>query len=78
VAKSTPTNTPKGYHEERIESEGSAMTDPVCGMTVSQDTAAAAWEHGGETYYFCSVGCFERFKGEPDRFLAQDPADRHM
>ena len=30
------------------------MKDPVCGMTVTPETAAAAWEHEGETYYFCS------------------------
>jgi YHS domain-containing protein len=54
------------------------MIDPVCGMTVSPQTAAAAWEHQGEVFYFCSVGCMERFRVDPDRFLAMDPTDRGM
>jgi Cu+-exporting ATPase len=54
------------------------MTDPVCGMTVEPDTAAAAWEHDGQTYYFCSVGCMERFREDPAHFLGLDPSQRHM
>ena len=54
------------------------MIDPVCGMTVEPDTAAAAWEHDGTTYYFCSVGCMERFRGDPEHFLTMDPSDRSM
>ena len=41
------------------------MIDPVCGMEVTPETAAAAWEHEGTTYYFCSVGCMERFREGP-------------
>lgn len=54
------------------------MTDPVCGMTVEPDTAAAAWEHDGTVYYFCSVGCMERFREDPVRFVSMDPSERHM
>jgi P-type Cu+ transporter len=54
------------------------VTDPVCGMTVEPETAAAAWEYRGETYYFCSVGCFERFRDDPEQFLTRDPAERGM
>jgi Cu+-exporting ATPase len=54
------------------------MIDPVCGMTVTPETAAAAWEHADETYYFCSVGCMERFRENPERFLSMDPAERGM
>jgi Cu+-exporting ATPase len=69
-----------GYSTEdpNDETGGAAMIDPVCGMTVAQDTAAAAWEHEGQTYYFCSVGCMERFRGDPAHFLSMDPADRGM
>ena len=44
--------------------------DPVCGMTVVPERAAAHVEHEGFTYYFCSKGCAERFSREPDKFLA--------
>jgi P-type Cu+ transporter len=43
--------------------------DPVCGMTVDPEKAAAKVEHAGKTYYFCSKSCAERFSHEPERFL---------
>ena len=53
-------------------------TDPVCGMAIERATAAAAWDHDGTTYYFCSVSCFERFKGDPEHFLSLGPDERSM
>ncbi len=50
----------------------------MCGMTVDPATAAGAWPHGGATYYFCSVGCLERFKADPDGVLAGAPDERTM
>jgi Cu+-exporting ATPase len=44
--------------------------DPVCGMTVTPEKAAAKVERAGKTYYFCSKGCAERFSREPEKFLA--------
>jgi len=46
-----------------------AITDPVCGMTVSPDTAAGFHEHNGETYYFCSTHCLTKFREDPERFI---------
>lgn len=46
-------------------------TDPVCGMAVDTDSAAAAVEHGGQTYHFCSPGCAEAFEADPERHLAE-------
>jgi Cu+-exporting ATPase len=43
--------------------------DPVCGMTVAPEKAAGKVEHAGNTYYFCSKQCAERFSREPERFL---------
>jgi Cu+-exporting ATPase len=54
------------------------MQDPVCGMTVEPATAAGAWEHGEEVYYFCSVGCLAAFKEDPQHFLDRDPSERGM
>ena len=54
------------------------MIDPVCGMGVTPERATAAWEYGGTTYYFCSVGCMQRFKEEPEDFLELDPGERSM
>jgi Cu+-exporting ATPase len=44
--------------------------DPVCGMMVAPEKAAAKAEHAGETYYFCSKRCAERFSQDPEKFLA--------
>jgi len=43
------------------QTKGKAMTkDPICGMTVDEKTALRA-ERGGETFYFCSEHCREKF-----------------
>lgn len=44
--------------------------DPVCGMSVDPTKAAGKVEHAGKTYYFCSPRCAERFRNEPEKFLA--------
>ena len=44
------------------------QTDPVCGMQIEEQNAAGKSERDGETYYFCSAGCKERFDREPDRY----------
>jgi YHS domain-containing protein len=45
-------------------------TDPVCKMTVEPSKAAAVSTYKGETYYFCAVGCKQKFDREPDKYLA--------
>ncbi len=44
--------------------------DPVCGMTVAPDTAAASREVAGATYYFCSTHCAATFGADPDRYTS--------
>jgi Cu+-exporting ATPase len=44
--------------------------DPVCGMTVDPDRAAGRYEYRGRTYYFCCGGCLERFRSDPEKYLA--------
>jgi Cu+-exporting ATPase len=56
-AKFIPTTAPK------------TVKDPVCGMTVQPDSAAAQAEHGGATYYFCSAHCKHKFTATPDQYL---------
>ena len=46
--------------------------DPVCKMLVTQETAAATYDHNGATYYFCNVGCKERFAAEPEKYLSDN------
>jgi Cu+-exporting ATPase len=44
--------------------------DPVCGMMIVPEKAAGRVEHAGNTFYFCSKHCAERFSREPEKFLA--------
>jgi Cu+-exporting ATPase len=43
--------------------------DPVCGMTVDPGAAKGQVEHAGKTYYFCCLGCREKFRADPERYL---------
>jgi YHS domain-containing protein len=43
--------------------------DPVCGMEVDPKNAAGSHEYKGTTYYFCSTGCLEDFKEDPESYL---------
>ncbi|MFO1045820.1 MAG: heavy metal translocating P-type ATPase [Planctomycetaceae bacterium] len=52
-----------------IDSASSPVVDPVCGMTVDPDHAAASHVHHGTTYYFCSMSCQRQFSATPDRFV---------
>ena len=47
------------------------VTDPVCGMSVSRDSAAGSVEYEGQTYYFCSSHCRHKFQEAPDQYLAK-------
>jgi len=46
--------------------------DPICGMDVEEEEAAATFEYKGNTYYFCAVGCKEKFAQDPERFLEKE------
>jgi len=60
---------PGPYKSRRVEVRDMER-DPVCGMNVEPETARAKVEHGGKSYYFCSVRCGKRFEKEPEKFLA--------
>src|SRR6266545_3362787 len=48
--------------------------DPVCAMTVAPEHAAGTVGHEGRTYYFCSAGCAEKFRADPQKYLEPQPA----
>jgi Cu+-exporting ATPase len=43
--------------------------DPVCGMEVDPQNPAGSYKYKGITYYFCSPGCLEDFKDDPESYL---------
>jgi adenylate cyclase len=62
------------------------VIDPVCGMRIDTEDAAATAEHQGTTYYFCSEACRAAFLADPearagdaperDRFTEMELAER--
>ena len=45
--------------------------DPVCGMQVDENKAAASSNHQGQKYSFCSQECKTKFDREPQRYAQQ-------
>jgi Cu+-exporting ATPase len=50
------------------------LRDAVCGMTVTAESKHQVG-HDGETYYFCSARCLEKFRDSPDAYLAAGPGE---
>lgn len=59
----------EAHHAHEDSGHGTIVRDPVCGMNVDTRTARFRHDLGETTYYFCSAGCLEKFKGDPDRYL---------
>jgi Cu+-exporting ATPase len=49
-----------------------AIKDPVCGMTVTEQSPHHI-QHEGRPYYFCGAKCLAKFSAEPAKYL--QPAD---
>jgi P-type Cu+ transporter len=45
-----------------------AQIDPVCGMKVLPQKAAATLKRAGRTWYFCSQGCKAKFEANPGKY----------
>jgi Cu+-exporting ATPase len=72
IVESGP-KTPHHPHQEATmphDHAPASAIDPICGMTVTPEGAAATREHEGTTYYFCSQHCATTFDAEPDRYTA--------
>jgi len=52
-------------------------TDPVCGMEVSEDSDHHA-AYNGQSYYFCSSSCLEKFEVDPESYTKTGAADKHQ
>jgi P-type Cu+ transporter len=49
----------------------STVIDPVCGMQVDPEKSKGSFEFEGTTYHFCGLRCLEKFKSDPDGYLAR-------
>jgi YHS domain-containing protein len=41
-------------------------------MEFDEDTASGLLEYYGKVYYFCSLGCKEKFAREPEKYVAHE------
>ncbi len=54
----------RGPNPPKVPAGGELRKDPVCGTFISTSTAIQK-RVGGETYYFCSEDCRDKFKPKP-------------
>jgi Cu+-exporting ATPase len=55
------------------EETSAPIVDLVCGMTVKPHSAAGSFDYQGQTYYFCSTHCLDKFREDPEHFLKRSP-----
>ncbi|MFQ5343758.1 MAG: heavy metal translocating P-type ATPase, partial [Anaerolineae bacterium] len=56
-----------------VKAPPATVTDPVCGMSIDPAGAVATRDVAGQTYYFCSDSCVEKFDADPDVYTGQHP-----
>jgi len=61
-------NQPEHSHHAPQPHLDAKLSDPVCGMRVTEDSTHHM-EHRGKPYYFCSTKCLGKFRGDPDKYL---------
>jgi YHS domain-containing protein len=44
--------------------------DPICKMTVDENTAKFTSVYKGKTYYFCAPGCKRTFDKNPEQYVS--------
>jgi YHS domain-containing protein len=54
---------------DREELELASAVDPVCGRELKRADAAAAIDHHGTVYFFCSEACKQQFVADPTLFV---------
>ena len=79
---SPPTSHEHSHHEHRHHggqhgnpaAPSLGLTDPVCGMGVTEQSHHST-EYKGRPYYFCSAKCKSRFMEAPQKFLSAPISD---
>ncbi len=59
-----------GEYKKEKEDAMATVKDPVCGMEIDPQQAAASEKYQGKIYYFCSAVCHDKFKAEPEKYTA--------
>lgn len=65
---------PRATHAAAV---GATSIDPVCGMTVKNDSPHAA-TYDGQQYVFCSAGCRAKFAADPSKYVKGGQGGTHQ
>ncbi len=65
-----PEVAPRVEISKRQLEETALVKDPVCGMEIDPDDAAAKVEYQGKSYYFCAQVCRDQFTADPQKYLS--------
>ncbi|MCH9649366.1 MAG: heavy metal translocating P-type ATPase [Deltaproteobacteria bacterium] len=60
--------------EAPVVSASPDVLDLVCGMKVDPAACAHQVDHESERFYFCCAGCAEKFRSDPEIYLADEAA----
>jgi Cu+-exporting ATPase len=58
-----------GQADKHDDKPAAVAIDPVCGMSVTIETAKHRLSYRGQDYFFCGARCRTRFEAEPEKFL---------
>jgi len=61
-------------HKMVKEEEMAKVKDPVCGMEIDPNQAAASEKYQGKTYHFCSTACHDKFTAKPEKYVHAGPS----
>ena len=71
------TQRDRQHHSDQVSHPTSelppGLKDPVCGMSVTS-TSPHRFEHEGQSFYFCSARCKDKFAAGPLKYLAPPAA----
>lgn len=68
----TKTSTSNDEQRPDTSEQQPTLKDPVCGMTVTDQSAHQA-QHAGKAFFFCSAKCLAKFRAEPDTYSQSSP-----
>ncbi|MEX2496285.1 MAG: heavy metal translocating P-type ATPase [Woeseia sp.] len=73
-AENRPDDSVRAMDPPSSDAKAERARDPVCGMNVDP-ASARSLSIAGQTHYFCSAGCREKFAADPERYLQPEEAE---
>jgi xanthine dehydrogenase accessory factor len=59
----------KGMFELTVVEKPQSVINPVCGMSISKNSAKYTIEHNGQPIYFCCDGCKIKWDADPEKYI---------